>query len=187
LYTRASLGVIFAITVFFANRIWDRKRRAARRIAQSELDGFWGAIHVASLPFTKILIHAGRPERAFRFGLGLRFEPSQAPGNCDNDEFDALAPDDFNRMGETETVAAQLGTAFTEKRDQTREGNGVHWVGGHPSFVQNDVRGDPENRALDRVLLHLGVDDDVCIGDSGELNLLISKEDLADLAFERSV
>jgi len=290
-FTLASLGVVFAISMLVVSRIQDRKRRAAPRITQSELDGYWGAIHAARLPFAKIYVGADHPllaaqsrigglpfaemgretwpsggvdglpmqflaqinfadmagldgfpakgllqlfgavdergaldnledpsarvlrwfpdpqgdrtlplpdslatakhsvfsKRALHEGLTLGFELGQAPGNPSNDEFLDLAPDDRSRMGETEAVQAQLGRAFADKEAHILEGYGAHWVGGHPSFTQNDVRIDPETRKLDRVVLHLGFDDNVCLGDAGELNLLISKEDLAGQDFSNAV
>lgn len=60
---------------------------------------------------------------------------------------------------------------------------GVHWVGGHPEFTQYDVRQDPKLQHLDRVLLHIGCDDHVSVGDAGMINVLISQRDLQERRF----
>lgn len=62
----------------------------------------------------------------------------------------------------------------------------MHWVGGHPSFVQYDIRNEiPETRHLDRVLLHIGSDADINLGDASELNVIISRDDLLRLDFDK--
>lgn len=64
---------------------------------------------------------------------------------------------------------------------------GTHWVGGYPSFVQQDVRyDDPVLERLNRVLLHLGQDSNVEVGDAGTLNVMIAEDDLRNRRFDRA-
>ena len=51
--------------------------------------------------------------------------------------------------------------------------------------IQADPRIDnPECRHLDRVVFHLGYDDDIKLGDSGVLNVMISRDALAKRDFQ---
>lgn len=124
-------------------------------------------------------------ERLKEHGARMVFEADDAPGNPFNWPHDETAPWYENRMGESPDVEARLERIELE-HDAIRQGYGTHWIGGQPSFVQEDVRYDETLRHLDRVLLHLGWDDDVCIGDAGELNILISAEDLRARRFDRA-
>ncbi len=63
---------------------------------------------------------------------------------------------------------------------------GTHWVGGHPYFAQEDPRHHPMYNHLDRLILHIGSDDHVMIGDAGTGNLMISSDDLRACRFERA-
>lgn len=125
-------------------------------------------------------------ERARRKGLPLIFKADTAVGNPYNwphEENDLCYQ---NRLPENAEVAKILEN-WENKCDQIVEGYGVHWVGGHPSFVQYDVRGEhAELSNLNRVIFHLGCDDDINIGDAGELNVLINKEDLLNQNFKKA-
>ena len=123
--------------------------------------------------------------RAMPQGLAVRFARAEARGNPCNWPFDQSAPDTVRRLAETPEVAESLRNLEREA-DAVLESYGTHWVGGHPSFVQGDVRDGKSGPPLDRVLLHLGFDDDVCLGDAGKLNLLIGRQDLLDRAFQRA-
>ena len=117
-------------------------------------------------------------ERARRVGLPLIFESDMALGNPYNWPFEANDPSMDNRLPESDEVATII-DEWEARSERIVKGYGDHWVGGHPSFVQVDVRGShPECQHLDRVLFHLGYDDDVNLGDSGELNVMISREAL---------
>ncbi|MBC8050698.1 MAG: DUF1963 domain-containing protein [Chitinophagales bacterium] len=59
----------------------------------------------------------------------------------------------------------------------------AHYVGGHPKFVQSDIR-EVENNDFDRVLLQLGYDNFIMWGDSGEANFLIKLVDLKNQNFK---
>lgn len=127
----------------------------------------------------------GFSERARRVGLPLSFEPDVAPGNPYNWPFEAEDPTMENRLPENDEVASII-EDWEARSQRIIEGYGDHWVGGHPSFVQVDVRGShPECRHLDRVLFHLGCDDDVNLGDGGELNVMISREALVLREFQK--
>lgn len=125
-------------------------------------------------------------ERARRVGLPLIFEPDVAPGNPYNWPFEENDPSIENRLPESEEVAAILG-GWEERSEQILVGYGDHWVGGHPSFVQYDVRGQyPACRHLDRVLFHLGCDNEINLGDAGQLNVMISRDALSKRDFQKA-
>ncbi len=63
---------------------------------------------------------------------------------------------------------------------------GTHWIGGHPLFEQYDIRIHPDLAGHDVVLLHIGSDDEVCIGDMGFINILIRSDDLRAQRFYRT-
>ncbi|MCL6251447.1 DUF1963 domain-containing protein [Altererythrobacter sp. KTW20L] len=60
-----------------------------------------------------------------------------------------------------------------------------HHIGGHPVFVQQDVRYPGHCDDYDRVLLRLTSDDHVIWGDVGEANVLITPTDLRACNFSR--
>ena len=123
-------------------------------------------------------------EKARRVGLPLTFELGVAPGNPDNWPFEAKNPWMENRLPENEDVAAILDD-WGDRTDRILAGYGIHWVGGHPTFIQADPRiENPECRHLDRVVFHLGYDDDIKLGDSGVLNVMISRDALAKRDFQ---
>jgi uncharacterized protein YwqG len=123
--------------------------------------------------------------RAIANGLAVRFVSAEAKGHPYNWPFEQTGPDTFNRLGETPEVEADSRRLESEA-DTIRESYGTHWVAGQPSFVQEDVRYQTELQSFDRVLLHLGFDDDVCIGDAGELNLMIRRQDLLARDFQKA-
>ncbi len=133
--------------------------------------------------FKEIKNDAAFSERATNVGLPTRFTSSQAPGNPYGWPHDEASPVWSNRLAETPEVDERL-RDLEGKFGQIREDYGTHWVGGQPSFAQFDVREEPELRDLDRVLFHLGADDDICLGDAGELNLMISQENLRNRRFD---
>jgi len=125
-------------------------------------------------------------ETARCVGLPLAFAAGTAPGNPYNWPFEANNPTIENRLPENEEVAAIL-EDWEDRSDRILTEYGDHWVGGHPSFVQIDVRGaNPACRHLDRVLFHLGCDNEINLGDSGELNVMISGEALQKRNFQKA-
>lgn len=91
-----------------------------------------------------------------------------------------------NRLPESEEVAAFMDD-WEARTEQIVNGYGDHWVGGHPRFVQQDVRGSyPECQKLNRILFHMGCDDEINLGDSGELNVMISREALLQRDFQKA-
>ena len=118
-------------------------------------------------------------------GLALRFEADELPATPYALPVEAAWPNDFERLAENEDVEEMLGRIET-MGDELVEKYGPHRIGGHPTFVQDDPRHDPALKDMDRVLLHLGFDDHVCIGDAGEINLMIRSGDLAARRFEKA-
>ena len=125
-------------------------------------------------------------ETARCVGLPLAFAVGRAPGNPYNWPFEENDPSMENRLPENEKVAAVL-EEWEDKSERILTGYGDHWVGGHPLFVQYDVRGAyPKYQHLDRVLFHLGCDDQINLGDAGLLNVMISKQGLARCDFQEA-
>lgn len=125
-------------------------------------------------------------EKARRVGLPLVFESDVAPGNPYNWPFEAIDPSMENRLAESDEVAAIM-DGWEDRMEAIAKGYGVHWVGGHPGFVQEDIRtGHPECQYLDRVLLHVGCDGEINLGDSGELNVMINREALSQRDFQKA-
>ncbi len=125
-------------------------------------------------------------ERTRRLGLPLVFESGVALGNPFNWPYEEHNVFLENRLPENDEVAAILND-WEDRSDRIVDAYGTHWVGGHPGFVQGDVRDDfPELRHLDRVLFHLGCDKDISIGDAGELNVMISREALLQRDFQKA-
>lgn len=84
-------------------------------------------------------------------------------------------------------TAAQLQNGLKSHFDKILNAYGGHWIGGHPSFSREDKRRSQQTlRGLDRVLLHVGFDKHVCIGDAGAINILISRHDLKQRRFDRA-
>ncbi|SHH84983.1 YwqG family protein [Marivita hallyeonensis] len=125
-------------------------------------------------------------EKARRVGLPLIFEPDVAPGNPYNWPFEESDPSMENRLPESEEVAAFMDN-WEARTEQIVNGYGDHWVGGHPRFVQQDVRAScPECQNLNRILFHMGCDDEINLGDGGELNVMISREALLQRDFQKA-
>lgn len=125
-------------------------------------------------------------ETARCVGLPLAFAVGRAPGNPYNWPFEENDPSMENRLPENEKVAAVL-EEWEDKSERILTGYGDHWVGGHPLFVQYDVRGaHPKYQHLDRVLFHLGCDDQINLGDAGLLNVMISNQALARCDFQEA-
>jgi hypothetical protein len=89
--------------------------------------------------------------RAVRHGLGLAFAPpivGQAiPYNW---PYDATLAGFDKRLPENEDVRYRL-KAFQEAPEFGTEESDYHWIGGHPRFVQMDIREEPRLRKLNRV------------------------------------
>lgn len=84
-------------------------------------------------------------------------------------------------------TAAQLQNGLKAHFDTILNAYGGHWIGGYPSFSREDLRRKKSTlRGLDRVLLHVGFDKHVCIGDAGAMNILISHHDLLQRRFDRA-
>jgi uncharacterized protein YwqG len=123
-------------------------------------------------------------ETARQVGLPLVFETDMALGNPYNWPFEESDPSMENRLPESEEVAAIL-EGWEKRSERILAGYGDHWVGGHPSFVQYDVRSEYSAcRYLDRVLFHLGCDNEINLGDAGLLNLMISRDALSKRDFQ---
>jgi uncharacterized protein YwqG len=126
-------------------------------------------------------------QRTVRDGLGMRFETGKAAAHPNNWPYNAELPNAFMRLPESDAVKQRLTEWEKEIEARIDKNVGWHWIGGHPQFVQVDVREEPRLRKLNRVLLHLSSDDtDIYLGDAGELNLLISRKDLRHAAFDQS-
>jgi uncharacterized protein YwqG len=89
-----------------------------------------------------------------------------------------------SEMQKTGSMSETLSASSPDIHDKHLQ---QHWIGGHPRFSQDDIRFEKKNRHLDRVLLHLGFDEDICLGDAGNLNLLINQEDLTARRFSKAV
>ncbi len=122
--------------------------------------------------------------RTLKEGLPLSFEKETALGNPFNWPFGDVNPIYENRLPENDRVKAIL-DGWEAKTDAILEANGTHWVGGHPSYTQEDIRFEESYQILNRVIFHLGPDENVNIGDSGELNVMIAQEALVKRDFEK--
>ncbi len=89
------------------------------------------------------------------------------------------------RHPENDEVRAIL-EGWEERDEELRNAYGTHWIGGHPSFVQDDIRYETKLADLDRFLLHVGCDDNIMFGDAGEGNLMIRRDDLMNRRFDRT-
>jgi uncharacterized protein YwqG len=120
-------------------------------------------------------------------GLPIEFDTRLALGNPFNWPFEEKDPTLENRLPENDEVRAIL-EDWEERSDQIIRNYSDHWVGGQPAFVQYDVRQHyTDLQHLDRVLLHLGSDELINIGDGGMINVMISQADLAARRFESAV
>ena len=118
-------------------------------------------------------------------GLSVRFEADVLPATPYALPVEKIWPNDAKRLPESEEVSEMLGR-IELMGDELGGRYGAHRIGGHPTFTQEDFRHDPSLADIDRVLLHLGFDDHVCIGDAGEINLMIRAEDLANRRFDKA-
>lgn len=127
-------------------------------------------------------------EKARRVGLSLDFEEATAKANPLIWPYIEEGGVFFeNRLPENDEVAEVI-ASWNDRADEIYESYGTHWIGGYPRFVQADVReSHPEHQSLDRILLHIGPDVDVDIADSGEANLMISRENLLKRDFDKAV
>ncbi len=124
--------------------------------------------------------------RVTEVGLPIKFEAHRALGNPYNYPFYDQSPSIFDRLPENDDVAVEL-NELEDREGSIVQDYGTHWVGGQPNFVQNDIRQHSKYAHLDRVLFHLGCDDDINIGDAGEVNILINARDLREKNFEKAV
>jgi len=123
--------------------------------------------------------------RARTEGVPLRLAPDALPPLPHIFPLWEQELDIYNRLP-AEAEAEARAKAWEDRADALHASYGTHWIGGHPSFVQEDVRiGRPELRDLYRMLLHLGPDEFFDRGDAGELNLLIRRADLVARRFDR--
>ena len=124
--------------------------------------------------------------RVVEKGMGMSFERNDAEANPANWPYDETLAGFDRRLPETDDVKRSL-RALQQEAYGTEKDQGFHWVGGHPRFVQGDVRFEPRLRKLNRVLLHLTDDNsDIRLGDSGELNLMISSKALRNADFDQA-
>jgi uncharacterized protein YwqG len=122
-------------------------------------------------------------------GVPLRLEPDILPPLPHFFPLWKAEPDIHGRLpAEREAEARSKG--WEDRVDALRESYGTSWIGGHPSFVQEDPRiHRAELREFDRVLLHLGEDAHFKFfesGTSGELSLMIRRDDLLARRFDRT-
>ncbi|SMX27896.1 hypothetical protein TRP8649_02007 [Pelagimonas phthalicica] len=141
-----------------------------------------------ALPFQleNVPKHSALSKEALLEGRALRFEADTAIASIHHSSLDRFRQDWHNRLPESDDIGAQL-EAFEKAEELESAAAPTHWVGGHPDFVQEDVRFDPDWQEMDRVLLHLGFDDDLCLGDAGMLNVMITQEDLRNRAFDKAI
>jgi uncharacterized protein YwqG len=145
-----------------------------------------------SLRKAKRRAHPFSPE-VFERGYAVTAEPRVVGANWtlwphSADDMGFAHMERLPEPGEAETMVA----TYEERMDAARASLGVHWIGGHPSFVQEDIRNDERYRKLDRVILHLGEEGNgkaagIRIGDGGELNVMIARGDLIARRWERAV
>ncbi len=125
-------------------------------------------------------------QRFMREGTGLSYEPDVMPAQDSNWPYNT----EFNshmRLPENEEVELQHNKWVQATEERLEKEATWHWVGGHPNFVQVDIRHEPRLRKLNRVLLHLTSDDtDINFGDTGELNLMISRKALRNHSFDEA-
>jgi uncharacterized protein YwqG len=143
----------------------------------------------ALLPLPKELTqqtqHDFLSDKARRRGLPIAFHADMAPANPYNRDFEECDLLYGNRLPESQKVK-QILDQWEHRCDAIVEGYGTHWLGGHPNFIQSDIRSEsPENARLDRVVLHLGFDTDIRLGDGGEMNVLISRGALLVRDFDK--
>jgi uncharacterized protein YwqG len=125
-------------------------------------------------------------QRVIRQGLGMQFTPGIAHADPNNWPHVDAVPDTQRRMPENEEARQRL-LAWEKDNENAALPQSDHWIGGHPSFVQNDARHEPRLRKLNRVLLHLSSDnDDIVLCDLGVLNVMISRKDLMNQDFEKA-
>jgi len=122
-----------------------------------------------------------------RDGLTMNFEPGEMDANPDNWPYTESYPNLNQRLAESDELRQQIKLWERSNEALYEAQDGRSWIGGHPQFVQEDVRREPRLRKLNRVLLHLASDtDDICLGDAGELNLMISHADLRATEFDKA-
>jgi len=123
-------------------------------------------------------------------GIGAEFEWKVLPPTTFTYPLDEMAGFiGARRHPENEEVRKMIGEfelTLEAMDDEFLEEYGTHWVGGHPYFIQGDVRSDPAQQHLDRVILHLGSGDNLMIGDAGTANLMINQDDLRNQRFDRA-
>lgn len=125
--------------------------------------------------------------RVIREGLAMSFEVGEMPASPDNWPYDENYPNLDRRIPESDDLRERIEQWELAKEAQCEAQDGRSWIGGHPQFVQDDVRHEPRLRKLNRVLLHLASDvSEICLGDAGELNLLISRKDLCAMNFDQA-
>ncbi|MBL4813107.1 MAG: DUF1963 domain-containing protein [Rhodobacteraceae bacterium] len=120
-----------------------------------------------------------------RIGLPLTFVHQMAPGNFLNLPYAESDPIYENRLGENDEVEAML-AGWEERGNKIIEAYGTHWVGGHPSFIQEDIRDCGDRQDLNRVLFHMGYDHEINVGNAGDVNVLISREALLARDFQKA-
>jgi uncharacterized protein YwqG len=130
--------------------------------------------------------YASLSPRAVQDGLSFSFEVGLAGASLANWPYDETVSGFQNRLPENDEVGRRLKN-FMLDTDQVTYAACANWIGGHPRFVQGDLRAEPRLRKLNRVLLHLTDDGkDIRLGDAGELNLMISGKALRNEDFEHA-
>ena len=125
-------------------------------------------------------------KHVIELGLPMEFRTHKAMGNPCNHPFADQSSSFFERLPENDVVGHELNN-LEDREVAIVENYGSHWIGGQPSFTQFDIRHDAKFAHLDRVIFHLGADDGINIGDSGEVNVLINAKDLREKNFEKAV
>lgn len=125
--------------------------------------------------------------RVIRDGLAITFEAAEMTANPDNWPYAESYPNLDKRLPESDAVRQSIEAMQRENEARYDALDGRSWIGGHPQFVQNDVREEPRLHKLNRVLLHLASDvKDICLGDTGELNMMISAKDLHAADYDKA-
>jgi uncharacterized protein YwqG len=125
--------------------------------------------------------------RVIQDGLTMVFERGDMEAHPTNWPFAESYPNLHARLAESDALLGQIRDWEKSSDKLYEKSEGRSWVGGHPQFVQEDIRHEPRLRKLNRVLLHICSDgEDIRLGDAGELNLMISGKDLRNLEFDQA-
>lgn len=114
-----------------------------------------------------------------RSGWALAFEPG----------FMLPTLEHYLIAAKLEAMWQQMSDADIDRIDEfCRDRNGPDmYLGGHPRFVQYDVRAPDRLADQDQVIMQFGAPDGMMWGDLGEACFLMRREDLKNLAFDKAI